>query len=278
MRTRSVLPVLAGLTVGMLVPVPAFADGVAVVPGDAQGYYGTPSIDLGAVAGGKPSSPEDPGSAESGGAGGGVPGPPLGLSWSSPGGGVPEWFSVLPEFRFPDFTEPAARSPGVLAGQAAEELRLPLPVPRHSPDLRLPDGRAATVVGEHTWFWTEPAGWHPVQRRVQAGPVWAEVTATPRTLSLAPGTGQPAASCAGPGTPYDRSFGLHAASPDCDVVFTHSSAHRPGEQVQARWAITWQVSWRGFDGTAPTGGILPPMTSRADADLAVAEAQALTTG
>lgn len=278
MRPRNLLPVLAGLAAGALMPVPAFADGVAVVPGDAQGYYGSPSIDLGAVAGETPAESGNPGSDEPGGTGGGVPGPPLGLSWSSPAGGVPEGLSILPEFRFPDFAEPGTPSPGVLAGQAAEQLRLPLPTPRHSPNLRLPDGRAATVVGEHTWFWTEPGTWRPVSRRVQTGPVWVEVTATPRTLSLDPGTGQPASSCTGPGTPYDRSFGLHAASPDCDVVFAHSSAGRPGEAVRARWAITWQVSWRGFDGTAPVGGTLPPMTSRADAELAVAEAQALTTG
>ncbi|WP_338596905.1 hypothetical protein [Saccharopolyspora sp. SCSIO 74807] len=278
---RGVLAVLTCLGAGTLLPVPAVADGdVVVTPGDADGLYGAPSVDLGAVAGGTPSSPGQSGSAPSGRAeaGAGVAGPPLGLSWSAPGSGVPEWFTVAPEFRFPDFSDPAvAPSPDVLAGQAAGQLRLPLPTPRHSPDLRLPDGRAATVVGEHTWFWTEPGAWRPVSRRTQAGPVWVEVTATPRTLSLDPGTGQPASSCTGPGTPYNRSFGLHAASPDCDVVFAHSSAGRPGEQVPARWAITWQVSWRGFDGTAPVGGTLAPMTSRAEAELAVAEAQALTT-
>ncbi|MBK0870208.1 hypothetical protein INP57_25690 [Saccharopolyspora sp. HNM0986] len=152
-----------------------------------------------------------------------------------------------------------------------------MPTPLHSPDLQLPDGRAATVVGEHTWFWTEPTDWRPVSRRVQIGPVWAEVTATPQRLNLDPGTGQPAASCAGPGTPYARSFGLHTASPDCDIVFDRSSVGRPGEQVRAEWAIAWSVSWRGFDGTIPAGGTLAPMTSRADAELAVAEAQALTT-
>ncbi|GAB2677328.1 hypothetical protein GCM10027271_42700 [Saccharopolyspora gloriosae] len=278
-RADLVFVALAALGSSVLLAPPVFADGVVVSPGDADGLYGSPSIDLGAVAGGTPSNPGRPGSTEPGStAGGGVAGPPLGLSWSAPGSGVPEWFTVLPEFRFPDFSAPAPPSPGVLAGQAAEQLQLPLPTPSHSPDVALPDGRSATVVGEHTWFWTEPARWEPVSRRVQAGAVWAEVTATPERLSFDPGNEQGLVSCPGPGTPYDRSFGVHAPSPDCDVVYQRSSADEPGEQVRAQWAITWAVSWRGFDGIAPTGGQLPDMTSRAAADLAVVEAQALTTG
>ncbi|MGI8311679.1 hypothetical protein [Saccharopolyspora hattusasensis] len=150
-------------------------------------------------------------------------------------------------------------------------------MPRHSPDVRLPDGRSATVVGEHTWFWTAPEDWRPQRERVQAGVVWAEVTAVPVRLSMAPGMGGPVASCSGPGTPYDRSFGLHAASPDCDVVYERSSMDQPGEQVTAQWSITWRVVWQGWDGSAPVGGELAPMTSRAVARFAVAEAQALRT-
>jgi len=275
MRIPTLLPLLVA-GAGVLAAPPAVADEVQVVPGDAQGYYGSPAIDLGALAGGGPSQPGSPGGGESEGDGPQVPGPPLGLSWSAPGG-APPGFAVVPDFHFPDYTDPAA-TPESLAAQAAGQLRLPLPVPRHSPDLRLPDGRAATLVGEHTWFWTDPGQWRPVQRRIQAGPAWVEVTATPTRLGLDPGTGQPAVACDGPGTPYSREFGLHAASPDCDVAFAHSSAGRPGEQVQATWAITWQVSWRGFDGTAPVQGTLPAMTSRASTQLVVAEAQSLATG
>ncbi|QGK72252.1 hypothetical protein GIY23_12835 [Allosaccharopolyspora coralli] len=150
-------------------------------------------------------------------------------------------------------------------------------MPRHSPDLRLADGRAATVVGEHTWFWTDPDTWRVQRERVQAGPVWAEVTARPTRLRMNPGNGATPVSCAGPGTPYERSFGLHAPSPDCSLVYESSSAGQPGEQVTARWSITWEITWRGNTGTAPVGGVLPPMTSTAEARLAVAEAQALRT-
>ncbi|MCA1192885.1 hypothetical protein [Saccharopolyspora sp. 6V] len=263
----------------LLSPAVVAESGVVVSPGDADGLFGPPSIDLGAATGGTAPGTGRPGSAQpGGGVGSGVPGPPLGLSWSS-GDGVPEWFTAIPEFRFPDFGDPAAPpSPGALAGQAVEQLQLPLPTPAHSPDVALPDGRAATVVGEHTWFRTERARWVPVSRRVESGAVWAEVTATPTRLSVDPGNGQARVSCPGPGTPYTRDAGLHAPSPDCDLVYERSSAGAPGEQVRAQWAITWAVSWRGFDGTVPVGGTLPEMTSRADVDLAVVEAQALTTG
>jgi hypothetical protein len=168
-------------------------------------------------------------------------------------------------------------SPQQLAAQAYDLLVLPLPAPRHSPDVRLADGRSATIVGEHTWLWTERTVWVPRSKRVQVGPVWAEVTATPRLMSFESGLSS-GTSCPGPGTPYDRTYGLHAASPDCDFVYQRSSYGLPNDQTTARFAITWRVSWVGSTGSAPAGGALPDMVSRASATFAVAEAQALRSG
>ncbi|WP_246025501.1 hypothetical protein [Saccharopolyspora antimicrobica] len=163
----------------------------------------------------------------------------------------------------------------MLAREAARRLRLPLPTPRHSPDLRLRDGQSATLVGERTWFWTAREDWRVQRERVQAGEVWAEVTAEPVRLSMEPGLGQETVSCAGPGTPYDRSFGLHAPSPTgCEVVYERPST---GGSVVAEWSITWRVQWRGWTGSAPAGGSLTPMVSRAPAQIVVTEAQALRT-
>lgn len=50
---------------------------------------------------------------------------------------------------------------GELAAQAFEQLRLPRPVPRYSPDAHLADGQSATIVGEHTWLWTDRRVWKP---------------------------------------------------------------------------------------------------------------------
>ncbi|WP_233520262.1 hypothetical protein [Prauserella sp. PE36] len=82
-------------------------------------------------------------------------------------------------------------------------------------------------------------------------------------------------TCTGPGTPYDRSYGLHAASPDCGFVYTRSSVGQPNDQTSAEWAIQWSVSWVGSDGTVPVGGDFPQMLSRETATFAVAEVQAL---
>lgn len=166
-------------------------------------------------------------------------------------------------------------TPAELAARAREELALPLPVPGRSPNVRLADGRSATLVNEHTWVWTDPAAWRPQRERVQVGPVWAEVTATPTRLTVDPGMGLAATTCAGPGTPYDRAYGMHAASPDCGVVYARSSYGMPGGVTTAEYAITWSVSWVGSTGASDEGGELPDMISRATERFAVAEAQSL---
>lgn len=167
-------------------------------------------------------------------------------------------------------TDGTARpTPGQLAAQAYKLLVLPLPAPHFSPDVTVSTGQA-TIVGEHMWWWTDKNTWAAQSRRVQAGAVWAEVTATPTKLVFAPNAGESAA-CIGPGTAYTTAVGLHAPSPDCDYVF-----ERPRDHIDATFAIQWSVRWTGSTGAAPAGGTLPDMTSRAKAGFAVAEVQSLT--
>ncbi|MGH3863139.1 hypothetical protein, partial [Actinokineospora sp.] len=170
-------------------------------------------------------------------------------------------------------------TPGQLAQEAYSRLTMPAPVARHSPDVRLRDGRTSVIVGENTWIWVEPGVFGPRSERAQAGPVWAEVTAAPMSLTFTPGDGHPEVTCGGPGTPYDRArFGVHAASPDCGYVYRRSSFGMPGDQVSAMYAITWQVTWTGSTGAAPAGGSLPAMRSETTIRFAVAEAQGLRSG
>lgn len=172
----------------------------------------------------------------------------------------------------------ALPSPAELARRAREQLRLPLPDPRMSPRVRLADGRSATLVNEPTWLWTEPGVWRPRSERVRDGPVWAEATARPVSMRFDSGMGSSGVTCDGPGTRYQRSFGLHAASPDCGFTYRRSSYGLPGQRVRAEFAITWSVSWRGSSGDVSEGGELPEMTSRATESFAVAEAQSLRAG
>lgn len=165
-------------------------------------------------------------------------------------------------------------TPGELAERARRQLTLPLPTPAMSPKARLNDGREATLVQENTWLWTDPGVWAEHTERVQVGPVWAEVTAKPRSMRFDSGMGQ-TVTCDGPGTPYERSYGMHAASPDCGLRFTRASDAMPGGQTTAEYAITWSVSWTGSTGASSEGGELPDMISRASESFAVAEAQSL---
>ena len=174
---------------------------------------------------------------------------------------------------------PASPAPADLAREAYAQLRLPVPTPEHSPNLRLADGRTAVLLGEQTWLWTDRSRFQPRSVRVQAGPVWALVTASPVGLSFDPGDGSPAVSCVGPGTAFvPGRDAAHAVSPTCGYQYRWSSADEPGGVVTAEYGITWRVTWTGSTGTAAAGGRLPEMTSRTTTALAVAEAQALGTG
>ena len=260
---------------------------VEVKPVDPQGIFGEPSVDVGARSPGGPDAPGKAGTRRSR--------PACELvrlsdeaarrTWVSANSGpMPAGFQVflracggLPTSFVTTVAGPPA-TPAQLAELARAQLRLSLPVPRHSPDLRLADGRAAVVVGAPTWVWTEPASFRPLSRRVAAGPVWAEVTARPVGLEFDPGDGSPAVACAGQGTPFDRSrHGVHETSPDCGFVYSRSSLGRPADLVTATYAIRWQVSWVGATAAGPTAGVLPALVSRASTSYVVAEAQALRT-
>jgi hypothetical protein len=286
---------------------------IVVTPGDPVGRVGPPQVDIGVRDPGSPGRAGGPGAGGASAGGGSacrwVPagdveqflrrlpaavsgGPAPGL----PGAGGSATVGVGPATRlyqhvcngvggqFAWFGPSRAAatvalpSPGELAREALARLRLPVPTPGHSPDLRLADGRAAVLVGEHTWLWTDPSRFAARSRRVQVGPVWALVTARPVALTFDPGTGEAAVSCVGQGTRYvSGRYGPHAASPTCDFQYQRSSAGQPGGVVRAVYGIRWQVGWVGSTGTAAAAGQLPDMTSQTPVALAVAEAQALGT-
>lgn len=306
---RTLIIVFLALATSLVAAPVALAqqDGeIIVVPGDPDGLYQPPSVDIGATSPGAPGG-SGSGNAARASASGRQPvctyvpaaasSSKLGSLYpnnrlpSDSGDGLGEvayylvcdgvgvgWASALPS----GGVVPAAAAlptPGQLAQEAYARLTMPAPVARHSPDVRLRDGRSSVIVGENTWIWVEPGVFGPRSERVQAGPVWAEVTAAPTSLTFTPGDGHPAVTCGGPGTPYDRArFGVHAASPDCGYVYRRSSYGMPGDQVSATYAITWHVTWTGSTGAAPAGGSLPAMRSETTIRFAVAEVQGLRSG
>lgn len=252
-------------------PVALAQDGIEVSPGDPDGLYETPSVDLGAHLPGTPSTPDDADTDDNGdAAGSSQPASPLGFSFD----GDP--LDLDMQLEIPSFGEQEPDA-GTVAQSVLDQLELPRPVPQHSPDVAMADGRRATVVGEHTWVWTDPSMWRPHTERIDAQGTWVEVTAEPTHLRVDPGTGEAPAVCAGPGTAYTPDAGPHAPSPDCGLMLETSSWDQPGEQITTEWAVTWRITWRGAGTSGPTEGSLPDMTSRTAHRLAVVEAQSLGT-
>lgn len=169
---------------------------------------------------------------------------------------------------------PAVVLAGALAKRAANTLVLPKP--RVS---RNPAGPA--LVNLPTWWWVDGAQWAPLRQRTQAGPVWAEVTATPVSTSWDPGDGSSPVTCDGPGTPYDTSRPAAGQSTNCFFTYRRSSAGQPqtGPSQNDRFFIvtvstTWRVTWTGFGGS---GGTLPLITTSSSFPLAVTQRETVVT-
>jgi hypothetical protein len=300
MHRRLTLAATAACALAVWLPAGSAAardsDPIVVAPGDPDARYQPPTIEIGVTVPGRPGASDLAGSRAGGSPvctwvvepemeawvrrlPGRLPTPGVdrvdprahllarvcdgvvtGYAWSSPAGTVA---TTLP-------------SPAELARDAYALLRLPVPLPRRSPELRLADGRPAVLVGEHTWVWTDRSVFTPRARRLQVGPVWVRVTAMPIGLEFDPGDGSPAVGCAGPGTPFVTGReALHAPSPTCDVVYRRSSAGQPGGVVSGVWAIRWRVSWVGGTAVSAESGALQDLMSQIAAAFAVAEAQAL---
>jgi hypothetical protein len=170
---------------------------------------------------------------------------------------------------------PAVALAGSLAQSAANRLVLPAPLVRHNPG-----GRA--LVGLATWWWVDPARWRVLRQRTQAGPVWAEVTATPVSTTWDAGDGTVPLVCDGPGTPYDSTRPESMQSTSCAHTYRRSSADQPqsGPSINDRFftvtvTTTWRVTWRGSSGS---GGALPALSTTSRFPLAVAQRQTVVTG
>lgn len=282
--------VVVACAAAMLLPHPARADGkppVVTVTGDAvNGAINT------AV-----SSPGSPGSQSGGSA----------ASSSSSDGGVTctwkaessysqqlfQWIGSNPDGSWYDVTcsdgsfypgvyvppsagniPPAVVLAGTLAQTAANRLPLPAPRAQHSPT-------GDALVGLSTWWWVDPAAWRVMRQRTQAGPVWAEVTATPVATTWDAGDDTTLVMCNGPGTPYDRTLPESQQSTYCAHTYRRSSADQPqtGPSTNDRFftvtvTTTWQVTWTG---SAGSGGALPVLTTTSSFPLAVAQRQTVVT-
>jgi hypothetical protein len=161
-----------------------------------------------------------------------------------------------------------------LAREAAASFELPNPSASLSPYGRLDDGRPYTVVRSWVWFWTAWSTWRAFTARAAVGAVWARVTATPVRLSFAPGDGNAAVWCAGPGRAWiaGRDAQTAQAPGGCDYLYERTTAGVPGGEFTATFSITWQLSWTG---SGNTSGTLTSRTTSSTARFAVVELQAV---
>jgi hypothetical protein len=292
MLTRGRALVVLACSAAMLLPHPALADGkppVVTVTGDAvNGAINT------AV-----TSPGSPGAQSSGAAGSSSSSNDSGVTctWkaeSTYSQQLFQWIGSNPDGTWYDVIcsdgsvyagvyvppsagniPPAVVLAGTLARTAANQLPLPTPRAQHNPT-------GDALVGLATWWWVDPAAWQPLRQRTQAGPVWAEVTATPVSTTWDAGDGSAPVTCAGPGTAYDASLPESQQSTDCSHTYRRSSADQPqtGPSVNDRFftvtvTTSWQVTWNG---PAGSGGTLPVLTTSSSFPLAVAQRQTVVTG
>lgn len=148
--------------------------------------------------------------------------------------------------------------PAVLAQEARESVRLPVPQPHTSPP---EDG--FQLVGLETWFWLDAAGWRPVTARAELPGIWAEVTATPTRATWSPGDGRASVACDGPGA---RHPGTSGAATDCGHTYLDVGTYTIA--VEVTFAVAWEAS-NGASGTQE------PITVGAELPITVEQRQAV---
>lgn len=188
---------------------------------------------------------------------------PQGSFGSNPLTGPPLWA---------DMSSAQAPSPAVdpvaLAAKAVSQLQPPQPEVRLNPGVDGPQ-----VVRVPTWLWVDSGQWQPVRATADAPGVSVVAVAEPSSVVWETGDGA-TVTCAGPGTPYDRSADPASASPDCGHTYLRSSEAEPGGSFKASATVHWSVSWSG----AGQRGTYPDLTTTSTVAVRAVEVQSLVTG
>jgi len=260
MRSATVtfLIVLMALTFPMVVasPVHAAGDRPTVTPGDSGKQINT-VVEASGERGTHAHSGRPAPDGSMGGVGQ-VAGEPIVLTdpqcvATDPAG---SWCARSPE----DGTAGATPTPFELAIKATNQLPLPNPDPRYSPNIRFADGRIGGIVGLPMWLWINEKNWTALRQRTQAGQNWAEVTARPVKQIWDFGEGR-SVTCSGHGTRYKPGMAVASGSPDCSYKYSHSSSHEANGEYKIQVTVLWQVTWIGNGNTSGTLGPLGLSTS-----------------
>lgn len=138
---------------------------------------------------------------------------------------------------------------------------------------------AKSTVNLPTWAWLDKGTFKDVKVRAELPntPLWAETTATPKSLHLEPGTKDaetfPASGeCkinddGSIGTPYTK--GKSKEDPPCGIKYLRATG---GDPFQLKASITWEISW---EGTGGAGDTMPNGTFETTQDMNVQEIQSI---
>lgn len=182
-------------------------------------------------------------------------------SCSDGGQDNPDGFVIVPTGEPP---VPQA-DPEELAQRAVDSMTL------LGPDINVnpkPGGKG--LVGMPVWMAADqsPTTWGPNTASASAGGV--TVTATAKVAKVVWVMGDSSSvTCTGPGTVYEKSYGLKE-SPDCGHVYTRPSVSLPGGTYKVTATSTWVINWQG-------GGANGQLTEVRDSSVAVSivESQAV---
>ncbi|GGV67163.1 hypothetical protein GCM10010277_75550 [Streptomyces longisporoflavus] len=140
--------------------------------------------------------------------------------------------------------------------------------------------QAKSTVNLPTWVWLDKGTFKDVQVRAELPKtgIWAETTATPKSLHLEPGTEDsetfPASGeCeinedGSIGTPYTK--GKSKQDPPCGISYLRATDGKP---YQLKASITWEISWEGSDNDGKH--MLPEGTFETTRDMEVQEVQSI---
>lgn len=132
------------------------------------------------------------------------------------------------------------------------------------------------VVTVGTWFWVPKVLWKPItvvaSVPTSVGPVTVAVTASPTHLIYAPGDGNRATVCEGPGRPWMPHLGDRVSS-DCMHTYDRPSHIREKGTFPARISVQWKITWKSNLGVS---GRLPNVRLGLGRTARVLELQALT--
>lgn len=155
-----------------------------------------------------------------------------------------------------------AVDPAVLAAQAVDSLRLPMPQIAASPE-------AAQLVRLPVWLWLEGASWSSQSASASVPGLTVTATAVPVEAAWDMGDGS-TVTCEGPGAAWEQGMDPEASSPDCGHTYTRPS----GGPLKASVTVAWEVTWSGG---GQSGSVLGMVTA-ASVTWPVVESHALVTG